>query len=217
MLVRERMTVNLVTVRPETPFPDALQLMRTHRIRRLPVVDGNGKLVGIVTERDLLYASPSPATSLSVWELNYLLSKLEVREVMKKEVMTTTPDTPIEEAARVIVDQKIGSLPVIDQSDHLVGIITETDIFKAFVALLGGGERGIRLTIKTPQKKGVLTDLINTVDRLGGEIISVGSFAGQTPGEHEFVIKVRGIETGPLVKQLEALGDQIIDIREVSD
>ncbi|RMF83430.1 MAG: CBS domain-containing protein [Nitrospinota bacterium] len=215
MLVRERMTVNPITVHPETPFPDALQLMRTNRIRRLPVVDQQGNLVGIITERDLLYASPSPATSLSVWELNYLLAKLEVQEIMKTEVITISPDTPIEEAARIIVDHKIGSLPVIDQYNHLIGIITETDIFKAFVSFLGGGQRGTRLTVKAPERKGVLTELVTTVEQLGGEIVSVGSFAGRDSDEREFVIKVRGVEAAALVQSLERLGDQIIDVREI--
>ena len=112
MLVGERMTKRPITVDPETPFEDALHLMRREKIRRLPVVGKKGKLVGIVTEKDLLYASPSPATSLSIYELHYLLSKLKVHEVMTKEVITVTEYTPLEEAARIMADNKIGALPV---------------------------------------------------------------------------------------------------------
>jgi acetoin utilization protein AcuB len=136
MYVRDYMSSPVVTVTTHTPFQEALQLMRKHRCRRLPVVDRNGRLAGIVSERDLLHASPSPATSLSVWELNYLLSRLTVQEVMTRAIIITTPNTPLAHAARLMLDNKIGGLPVIDAHDQLVGVITETDIFRAFVDLL---------------------------------------------------------------------------------
>ncbi len=215
MLVRDRMTWDPVTITPETPFQDALKLMQEHKFRRLPVVDKKGKLVGIVSERDLLYASPSPATSLSVWELNYLLSRLKVREIMTKQVITTTPDTPIEDAARVMVDKKIGGLPVVDEKQHVVGVITETDIFKTFVEMFGGGEPGLRLTLEVPERKGVLADLARTIYELGGHIVSVGSFYGDKPDERELVVKVRGVSKQQLVDSLEALGDHVVDAREV--
>ena len=156
MLVSDRMSSPVVTVAPETPFQDALKLMQDHRFRRLPVVDKKGNLVGIVSERDLLYASPSPATSLSIWEINYLLSKLEVREIMTEEVITTTPDTPIEDAAHLMVDHKIGGLPVLDDQNRVAGIITETDIYRTFVEMFGGGRTGVRLTLQVPERKEVL-------------------------------------------------------------
>lgn len=216
MFVRDRMSSEPVTVTPDTPFQDALKLMREHKFRRLPVVHKeNGKLVGIVSERDLLYASPSPATSLSVWELNYLLSKLQVQEIMTENVITTTPDTPIEDAARLIVDNKIGGLPVVDEKNHVVGVITETDIFKTFVEMLGGGQAGLRLTLQVPERKGVLADLSRAIFDLGGNIVSVGSFYGETPGERELVVKVRDVSKGQLVETLEALGDHVLDAREV--
>ena len=142
MLVRDRMTSPAVTVTAETPFQDALKLMRDRRLRRLPVVDGAGRVVGIVSESDLLHASPSPATSLSVWEVNYLLWKLKIGDIMTHHVLTIEEETPIEDAASLMVNNKIGGLPVVDGRDRLVGVITETDIFRAFVERLGGGERG---------------------------------------------------------------------------
>ncbi|RME49199.1 MAG: CBS domain-containing protein [Chloroflexi bacterium] len=215
MFVRDRMSSEPITITPDTPFQDALKLMREHRFRRLPVVDKHGKLVGIVSERDLLYASPSPATSLSVWELNYLLSKLQVREIMTENVITTTPDAPIEDAARLIVDNKIGGLPVVDEQNHVVGVITETDIFKTFVEMLGGGQSGLRLTLEVPERKGVLAELARTIFDMGGNIVSVGSFYGDTPGERELVIKVRDVSKEQLVDTLEALGDHVLDARDV--
>ena len=139
MLVRERMTSPAVSVTPETPFQDALKLMRDKKFRRLPVVDATGKVVGIVSERDMLHASPSPATSLSVWEVNYLLWKLKVSDIMTHNVVTINQDVPVEDAANIMVSRKIGGLPVVDDKGVITGVITETDIFKAFVEILGGG------------------------------------------------------------------------------
>ena len=137
MLTRERMSRPAITAPPEMPIQDALSLMRKKGIRRLPVLDKKGKLVGIVSDRDLLHASPSDATSLSVWELNYLLSKVTLKRVMSAPVITVSPDTPVQEAARIMVEKKIGGLPVI-QGGKLVGIITETDLFKVLLELLKG-------------------------------------------------------------------------------
>ena len=114
MLVRDRMSSPAVTVRSHTPFQDALKLMRDHQFRRLPMVNRNGKLVGIVSERDLLHAAPSSATSLSIWEVQYLLGRIQIKEIMTEDVITTTPDTPVEDAARLMVAHKIGGLPVVD-------------------------------------------------------------------------------------------------------
>lgn len=142
MLVQDHMSSPAITVSAETPFQEALKLMQAKKIRRLPVVDSANRLVGIVSERDLLHASPSPATSLSVWELNYLLWRLTVREIMAEKVVTIAPTTPLVEAARLMVEKKIGGLPVVDEQNHVVGVITETDIFKTFVAMATGQTQG---------------------------------------------------------------------------
>lgn len=215
MFVRDRMSSPVVTVTPDRPFQDALKLMRDHRCRRLPVVNKRGKLVGIVSERDLLHVSPSPATSLSIWEITYLLSKIQVREIMTKEVITTTPDTPIEDAAHSMADNKIGGLPVVDERNRVVGVITETDIFKAFTEMFAGGHSGLRLTLQIPEGKGVLLDLVQAVLALGGSIVSVGSFYGDVSGERGLVVKVKDASKGQLVDTLEALGDHVVDARDV--
>lgn len=215
MFVRDRMSSPVVTVTPDRPFQDALKLMRDHRCRRLPVVNKRGKLVGIVSERDLLHVSPSPATSLSIWEITYLLSKIQVREIMTKEVITTTPDTPIEDAAHSMADNKIGGLPVVDERNRVVGVITETDIFKAFTEMFAGGHSGLRLTLQIPEGKGVLLDLSKAVLALGGSIVSVGSFYGDVSGERGLVVKVKDASKGQLVDTLEALGDHVVDARDV--
>ena len=135
MKVSERMTTPVITALPDLPIQEALNLMREKGIRRIPVVDKGGRLKGIVSDRDLLHASPSDATSLNVWELNYLLSKVTLRDVMTKSVITVEGDSRIRETARIMVDKKIHGLPVMD-GDTMVGIITETDLFKVLVELL---------------------------------------------------------------------------------
>jgi len=130
------MSSPVVTVTPETSFQDALALLRQRKIRRVPVVDQAGSLVGIITERDLLHAAPSPATSLSVWELNYLLWRLQVEGLMTRKVLTVQPDTPLQDAAQLMLEHKFGGLPVVDDHHQVVGVITETDIFRVFVKLL---------------------------------------------------------------------------------
>jgi acetoin utilization protein AcuB len=215
MFVRDRMSTPAITINAKTSFEDALKLMRDHRFRRLPVVNKQGKLTGIVSERDLLHASPSDATSLSIWEIHYLLYKIQVEEIMTRDVITTIPDAPIEDAARLMVTHKIGGLPVVDENGDVVGVITETDIFKAFVEMLSGGHSGLRLTLQVPERKGVLAALSTTISDLGGSINSVGSFYGEVAGERGLVVKVRGVSRGQLVETLEALGDHVVDAREV--
>ena len=135
MLVGERMTRDPIVIRDDTAIDEAMKIMRDNKVRRLPVLNHKGGLVGIVSEGDLLYASPSPATSLSIYELHYLMSRIAVADVMTPEVITVTEDTTLEEAARIMADNKIGGLPVVSNG-KLVGIITETDLFKVFLELL---------------------------------------------------------------------------------
>jgi acetoin utilization protein AcuB len=215
MLVKERMTTPAMTITPETSFQDALKMMRDHKFRRIPVVDQDGKLLGIVSERDLLHASPSPATSLSVWEVNYLLWKLKVADIMTHHVITIAQDAPIEDAANLMVTRKIGGLPVVNGANQIVGVITETDIFKAFAEMLGSGEKGLRLTLKVPSGGGTLARLSQAIYDAGGLIVSVGSLDKESAKERELIIKVRGVSKDKIVSVLEALGDHVIDAREV--
>ncbi len=144
MLVGKRMTPNPVTVSEDTPIDEALKLMREKKVRRLPVLGKKGELVGIVAEKDILYASPSPATSLSIHEIHYLVSRIKVAEIMRKKVITVGDDTPLEEAARVMADNQIGALPVMHDG-KLVGIVTETDLFNVFTEQLAARRTGVRL------------------------------------------------------------------------
>lgn len=211
MLVGKRMSHPVITIPPEMPVVDALNLMKRERIRRTPVIR-DGKLVGIVSDKDLLNASPSPATSLSVWEMNYLLTKITVKEVMTKKVLTVTEDTPIEEAARIMADNKIGGLPVV-QDENVVGIITETDLFKIFLELMGAREIGVRVTALMHEERGQLAKLTQVIANAKGNFVAFGQFSGEDSSNRLITFKVAGIEQEELKKLVDPLVEKLIDIR----
>ena len=213
MLVKERMTPKPVTVTVDTPMHDALRLMRERQIRRLPVLDKAGKLVGMVSEKDLLYASPSPATTLNVFEVNYLIAKIKVGQLMSKKLITINDDCPLEEAARIMADNRVGGLPVL-RDGQLVGIITETDLFKIFLELLGAREHGLRLTLLVPNKRGMLASLAGAIAGLGGDIIALGTFVGEQPDKGLLTLKVRDVDRQTPVDALKPLGVEVVDLRE---
>jgi acetoin utilization protein AcuB len=215
MLVRERMTPNPIVVHLDTLFEDALQLLREKKIRRLPVLDKQGNLVGIVVEKDLLYASPSPATSLSVFEVHYLLSKLLVKDVMTHRVITVGEDCPLEEAARIMVDHKIGSLPIM-RGKEVVGIITETDIFRSMAEALGGRAKGVRVALQVPNQMGELAKLTGGIAELSGNIISLAIFLSKDSKISEITLKVQGVSRDAVVKAIEKVGAKIDDVREIT-
>lgn len=215
MLVKNRMTPNPATVNEDASFEDALHLIRERKIRRLPVLAKNGRLVGIVAEKDLFSVSPSAATSLSVFEVHYLLAKLKMRDVMTKRVIAVGEDCPIEEAARIMVDNKIGCLPIL-KNDKLVGIITETDIFKAFVEILGGREEGLRLTLDVTEKKGMLAAIAKEIFKQNGNIISVATFSGMNAGDRIITIKVVDAPRDPLLKNLETACVKVLNAVDIT-
>ncbi len=213
MLVGERMTRNPVTIQETASIDDGLHLMRERKVRRLPVLNTEGRMVGIVSDKDLLHAAPSPATSLSVYELHYLLAKLTVKQVMSSPVISVAADTPVEEAARVMADNKIGGLPVVDRSGALAGIITETDVFKILVELLGARTPGLRVTLEVKEGKGVLARLAQGVADLGGNIVSVVTYAGETAQERLIMLKVSDVGAAALKEALGGAGVEVVDFR----
>lgn len=211
MLIGERMNRPVITISPDMPIVDALNLMKREKIRRAPVIR-NGKLIGIVSDKDLHNASPSEATSLSVWELNYLISKIKVKAVMSKKVFTTEVDTPIEEAARIMADNKIGALPVVRNGD-VIGIITETDLFKIFLELMGARDMGVRVTALIHEERGQLAKLTEAIASAGGNFVAFGMFTGEHPDNRLLTFKVEGIKENQLSNILEPLVERVIDIR----
>jgi len=211
MFVRDYMTPNPVVVDPDVTFPEATSLMRKRVIRRLPVVD-HARLVGIVSEEDLLTNQPSPATTLSIHEIYALLERLRVKQIMSRPVFTVEGDCPVEEAARIMVDHKIGSLPIME-GDKLVGIITETDIFKVLVEVLGSQEGDSRISLLLPEKMGMLAKVASGLAEIGGNILAV-VFTRKVGGlSREVMIKERGADPNALNRTLSDSGGTILDIR----
>ncbi len=206
MYVRNRMTVNPITVSPDTMIATALELMREKSINRIPVVKDE-KLVGIITERKLMEVSPSSATSLSIFEINYLLSKTKVEQVMTKKVVTVAPDDLLEVAALKMRDNRVGGLPVVENG-KVVGIITESNIFDAFIEIMGFRERGSRISILIQEDRpGVLAELAQTVATCDINITHLAIYHG------EIVLRVDTRESDELLKRLKEKGFRITSVR----
>ncbi len=212
MLVGERMSRPVIALAQDTPIHEALALFKKEHIRRAPVLK-NGQLVGIVSDKDLLNASPSPISSLSIWEMNYLLSKITVQEVMTRKVETVQVDTAIEEAARIMADKKIGGLPVVD-GHKVVGIITETDLFKIFLELMGARAKGVRVTALVNDERGQLAAITKAIADAGGNFIAFGQFAGDSANTRMITFKVAGLKVEQVKKALDQLTEKLLDIRE---
>ena len=212
MLVKDRMSHPVITVTPQESLNDAAAIMTREHISRLPVVDKRGKMVGIISEKQIIRFSPSKATTLDVYEIQGAMNRIPVEKVMTRELITITPDTPIEEAARIMVDKEISGIPVVI-SDSLVGIIAETDLFKAFLEVLGAREPGVRLTVMMPRDPGGLAYLTQAIFQAGGNIISVGSFYGESSDTAEVTLKVDGIPKDKLVELVKSSVMKIVDVR----
>ncbi|MFO7661005.1 MAG: CBS domain-containing protein [Chloroflexota bacterium] len=216
MLVHERMSRNLITVSPDTTVPKALRLMKEKKVRRFPVVNAQGKLVGIVSDKDLLNAAPSPATTLAVWEIPELLARIRVEHVMTHNTITVTADTPLEEAARTMADCKIGGLPVM-QGGALVGIITETDLFKSLLEMLGGRRAGVRVAVSVEDAKGQLAKVTEAIFGVSGDIVGLGirELPETVDGQWELMFKVQDVGQEELVAALKPLITAVLDVREI--
>jgi acetoin utilization protein AcuB len=197
MLVVERMTNNPVTITGDVTVGDALNIIKRRKVRHLPVVSERGGLIGIVSEKDLLRAKREDVAA----------------NVMTQGVITVTEYTPLENAARTMADHNISSLPVM-RDGKLVGIITETDLFRIFLELLGAREPGVRLTVLVPEEKGMLARLTSEIAALGGNILALSTFMGDDPTNRMITVKVEHVSRDKLVTNMEALGMEIVDVRE---
>jgi len=212
MLVGERMSRPVISVSPDAPIHDILVMFKKEHIRRAPVMK-DGKLVGIISQGDLLNASPSPVSTLSIWEMNYLLSKVTVKRVMSKKVTTVDIDTPIEEAARIMADTKIGGMPVMSNG-KVVGMITETDLFKIFLELMGARDKGIRVTASIDDKPGGLAKVTKAIADAGGNFVSFGFFSGQDASTKVLTFKVEGIKKDEIKQILGNTVKKFWDVRQ---
>ncbi|RKO67370.1 CBS and ACT domain-containing protein [Desulfofundulus salinus] len=206
MFVRDYMSTSPISIHSGTPILEALNIMKKNKIRHLPVVD-KGRLVGLITERDLLTVTPSPATTLSVFEMNYLLSKMVIKDVMKTNPITVGPDCTIEEAALIMREHKIGSLPVVED-DGLVGIITQTDILDALIRIFGLRKAGTRLVLEVSDRIGALADILAVVREHQINVIGVACREKENQ-RVQIMLRLSTVEPESLVQDLQKQGFEV--------
>jgi len=212
MKVRDIMTWNVVTVTSDTPIMEARKIMNAHKIRRLPVVD-KGKLVGMVSLGRIDRSGPSPATSLSVWEINYLLAKMTVREIMSKDLVTVSPDMTAEGAVALAQSKGVGALTVVE--DHnLIGIVTTNDFFyKILNPVLGIGKPGTRLLIHNCGAPKCIQEVMEIVGKQGVKIIAVHNMPPLEGEEAALLLHIDATDASQILKDLKAKG-YTVEIRE---
>jgi acetoin utilization protein AcuB len=208
MKVRDMMSTNVVTVTEDTLVNDAKKIMEAHRIRRLPVMKKD-KLVGLVTKHMLLEAAPSPATSLNIWELNYLLSKMTVKEIMVKEPFTISPDMPVEEALQLGQDKGFGAFPVVEDG-RLVGVVTESDIVRMMTRVLGVRDKGKKLDIRASAQFGNMKRIMDVLDKKKAVLLSMMTLPPEE-GEVDWLVmlRVKSEDAEPVAKELESSGFRV--------
>jgi len=208
------MSDEVITAPPDLPIMEAADLMKREGIRRLPVVDKKGRLVGIVTQGDIQEASPSDATSLSIWELNYLLARITLEEIMTREVVTISPDTPVEEAAVLMREKKVSGLPVVEDN-KLVGIITESDIFEVMIEVMGVRRGGTRLTLELEDRPGALCEALELIRKHQVNILSVVTCeeCPAPPGYGVVVIRLETTDPEPILEELKGAGISVAEVR----
>jgi acetoin utilization protein AcuB len=212
MTVSDVMTKNPLYIHPDMTVPEARSFMKMEKVRRLPVLDKNNKLVGIVTDRDLVNASPSVATTLDIYEMSYLLSKLTVDKVMQRKVITVDKKVAIEEAARIMVDNNISALPVMSD-DKIVGIVSDGDLYRVFITLFGARDKGIRLTMILPERCGELNRVSQAIAEKCGNIIALLIFDGRDPSNKTCIVKVSDISREDLLEAVRPFALEIVDVR----
>lgn len=173
MLIREWMTKDVITVTPDTSMMKASKILKENRIRRLPVVDAEGRLIGIVSDRDIKEASPSKATTLDMHELYYLLSEIKVKDIMTRDPFTVRADDTVETVALNMIEKRIGGLPVIDDAGKLVGIISDSDVFKVLITITGVRHGGVQFAFELENTPGTLKPIVDTLREHNARIISI--------------------------------------------
>lgn len=202
MLVRNWMTTDVLTISPDTSLLKLTKLMRDHDVRRLPVVDKGGRLIGIISDRDVRDASPSKATTLDMYEMHYLLAEIRASTIMTPNPYTVKPEDTVEMAAMLMLDHKIGGLPVVEDG-KLIGIISELDVFKALVNITGVREESFQIGFAIANRHGAMKPIFDLVRKRGARILSVLS-NNNDEGERHIFLRLRRLET-------EAQEDALID------
>lgn len=209
MRISDVMTKNPLTVDSETPIFEAKGIMKENNIRRLPVVD-KGKLVGIITERMILEASPSPATSLSIHEVHYLISKMKVKDIMVRNPITISPDTTFKDVLLLGQEKRIGSFPVVDKG-KLVGITTESDLVRFITRIWGAKEKASTLIIEgVSQRFGLFKEVVSIIDRHEVPILSIMTYIPPDRVDCNLIIRVGTKEVDSLMRDLKKARFKVI-------
>ena len=201
MPVQNWMTTDVVSVGPDTSLLKVGKLMKDHHIRRIPVVDDNGQVVGIISDRDVRDASPSKATTLDMYEMHYLLAELKAKNIMTAKPITVKPTDTVEQAALIMLDNKVGGLPVVDDSGKLVGIISDHDVFKALVDITGARMGGLQFAIELPDQPGTARPLFDLLRAHNARLLSVLTVSN-TDGNRQLFIRVRDLENSKAEQEL---------------
>lgn len=194
MLVKNWMTPKVITVSSDTPLPKIVKVMRNHNIRRVPVVDQENRLAGIISDRDVRTVSPSEATTLDMYEMNYLLAEIRASDIMTKGPLTVKATDTVEKAAMLMLDNKIGGLPVVDEDYNLCGIISEQDVFKALVNITGVRTGGVQVGFSIANRQGAMRPIFDLLKSRGARIISVLS-SNNDAGERNIFLRFRDMES----------------------
>ncbi len=219
MLIKKWMTKDVVTAGPDTSMQVGMRLMQEHHIHILPVIK-NGKIIGAVTDLDIKRASASDATTLEVHELHHLISKLKLKEIMNKEPIVVPFDYTIDEAAEAMTYNQVSGLPVVDGKSHLVGIITETDVFRALISLTGSAKKGIQFALQIADQPGSIKILTDIIREYGGRLISLLTSYDRVPkGYRNLYLRVFAIKRQNLRELKQKLANRakllyMIDHRE---
>ena len=211
MTVSKNMTINPVTTTPDMGVFEAFELMKSEGVQRLPVLDGDGNLVGIISGKNITSAAPDK--EVSIVEFALLLSKIKVGDVMTKEVITVSVDDPVEMAARKMSDNDISILPVVDNNGKLVGVVSRSDLFRLLLELFGTRHYGIRVTFRIKDQKGVIAKLAIALEKIGANIVSIGNLDSDQ-GYSTIIMKINGVEESLIKDALTPLVDGNLDIRE---
>ena len=211
MTVSKNMTINPVTTTPDMGVFEAFELMKSEGVQRLPVLDGEGNLVGIISEKNITSAAADK--EVSIVEFALLLSKIKVGDVMTKEVITVSVDDPVEMAARKMSDNDISILPVVDNNGKLVGVVSRSDLFRLLLELFGTRHYGIRVTFRIKDQKGVIAKLAIALEKIGANIVSIGNLDSDQ-GYSTIIMKINGVEESLIKDTLSPLVDGNLDIRE---
>ena len=211
MTVSKNMTINPVTTTPDMGVFEAFELMKSEGVQRLPVLDGDGNLVGIISEKNITSAAADK--EVSIVEFALLLSKIKVGDVMTKEVITVSVDDPVEMAARKMSDNDISILPVVDNNGKLVGVVSRSDLFRLLLELFGTRHYGIRVTFRIKDQKGVIAKLAIALEKIGAKIVSIGNLDSDQ-GYSTIIMKINGVEESLIKDALTPLVDGNLDIRE---